>query len=126
MANNKVINIEPVAIPAAAANILNCAITSLSGPVGFSATQPYIILNHVRIVNPTATAITVSLWKGTTGAHAAGTEWELAAYTIASNGSGANYVDVYSRARLDSTDFIVASASATGLTANFAGEIGFS
>lgn len=126
MANNKVINIEPVAIPAAATNILNCTITSLAGPVGFTATQPYIVLNHLRVVNPTAAAITVSMWKGTTGAHAAGTEWELNAYSIGSNGSGANYVDVYTRARLDAADFIVASGSATGLTANFAGEIGFS
>lgn len=126
MANNKVINIQPVAIPAAAANILNCAITSLSGPVGMSATQPYLIINHIRVVNPTTAAITCSLWKGGTGAHAAGTEWELNSYTIGSNGSGTNYVDVYTRARLDSADFIVASASATGLTATFAGEIGFS
>ncbi len=126
MANNKVINIAPVAIPAAAANILNCAITSLSGPVGLTATQPYIIINHVRIVNPTNAAIVVSLWKGGSALHAAGTEWELNSYSVGSNGSGANYVDVYTRARLDSTDFIVASGSATGLTANFAGEIGFS
>lgn len=127
MASNKTINIQPAVIASAAANILNFAITSLSGPVGFTATQPYVVLNHVRIVNTTTAAISVSLWKGGTGAHAAGTEWMLSAYTIASNGSGANFVDIYPiRARFDSTDFLVGSASATGLTLVAAGEIGFS
>lgn len=126
MASNKIINIEPAAIAAAAANVLNFAITSLSGPVGVTLTQPYVILNHVRIINTTNAAISVTLWKGATGAHVAGTEWELAGYTISSTGSGANYVDVYTKARFDSADFLVASASATGLTMVAAGEIGFS
>lgn len=125
MASNKIINIEPAAIAATPTNVLNFAITSLSGPVGITLTQPYVILNHVRIVNPTNAAITVSLWKGGTGASAAGTYWELGSYTIGSNGSGANYVDIYTKARFDSTDFLVGSASATGLVLVAAGEIGF-
>ena len=127
MASNKKLNFQPAAIASAAANILNCAISSLSGPVGLTATQPYVLINHVRIVNTTAAAITVTLWKGGSNTHAAGTEWYLSNCVISSTGSGSNFIDIYPmQARLDSGDFIIASASATGMTMDVAGEIGFS
>ena len=75
MASNKIINIPPVALTTTlTTNILNPNITSVAGPVGFTMTQPYLLLRHIRIVNKTASAATFSLWKGATGANAAGSE----------------------------------------------------
>lgn len=123
MASNKTINIPPIAIPAAVGNLLNPGVTSLAGPVGFTMTQPYLILNHVRIYNKTAAAVTVTLYKGASGGSAAGTEWGLAGYSVPAN----SWVDIYGKLRLDAADFltgVAGSASALLLTAE--GEIGVS
>lgn len=119
---NKPFNFGPVAMSATlTTNILNPAITSLAGPVGFTATQPYIILRHVRIVNKTAGAVTFSLWKGATGANAAGTEVIGIAQSIPANSA----YDYYGMLRLDAADFLVGGASAgTSLTISGEGEIG--
>ena len=66
MASNKNIRFGPVALGTAAANIINTAITSLAGPVGYTQTQPYVIIRHVRIVNKTASAATCSFYVGAT------------------------------------------------------------
>jgi len=111
----------PAALAAAAANVVNCAIGSLSGPVGYTQTQPYLLITHIRIVNKTGSSANVSLYIGATGASAAGTEFAFNAYPVAAN----SYVDWYGRLRLDSTDFLtgLASAAAT-LTFEAEGEIG--
>ena len=120
---NKILNIQPIAISNAVGNILNCAITSLAGPVGMTATQPYLILKHIRILNKTASGVTLTMYKGATGGSAAGTEFAFAAVTIPANSA----VDWYGQARLDSTDFLTAIAgSLTALVANIDAEIGFS
>jgi hypothetical protein len=124
MAANRIINIEPIALTATlTTNILNCAITSLAGPIGYTQTQPYIVLRHIRITNKTAGAVTFSLWKGATGGNVAGTEVIGTGTSVAANSS----YDWYGILRLDSGDFIVGGASAaTSLTFTAEGEIGLS
>ena len=64
MAQNKIINIQPVALTTTlTTNILNTNVTSLAGPVGVTVSQPYLILRHIRILNKTGTAATFSLYK---------------------------------------------------------------
>ena len=58
MASNKTFKFGPVALTTTlTTNILNPNVTSLAGPVGFTMTQPYIILRHIRIVNKTGGAV---------------------------------------------------------------------
>jgi hypothetical protein len=117
----RALRIGPVALGNSVANIANSGITSLSGPVGYTQTQPYLLLTHIRIVNKTGGAATCSLYIGATGASAAGTEFAFNGYSIAANG----YVDWYGRVRLESTDFLTGVASAaTSLTFEAEGEIG--
>ena len=122
MASNKIFRFGPAAVSNAVANILNSAITSLSGPVGFTATQPYLVLRHIRIVNKTAGAVTFSGYIGATGASAAGTEFLGTGLSIAANSA----YDWYGMVRLDAADFFTGVASAaTSLTIEGEGEIGF-
>ena len=68
MAANKVIRLGPVALTnTLTTNIFNFNVTSLAGPVGFTMTQPYVLIRHIRIVNKTGSAATFSLWMGATG-----------------------------------------------------------
>lgn len=124
MAGNKLFNFGPVALTTTlTTNILNPTITSLAGPVGFTATQPYIILRHIRIVNKTAGAVTFSLWRGATGANAAGTEVVGVGKSIAANDA----FDWYGVMRFDAADFLVGgSNTATALSIQGEGEIGVS
>lgn len=122
MASNKIINIAPVALTTTmTTNILNPAVTSVAGPVGMTMTQPYLLLRHIRVTNKTGSAATFSLWKGATGANAAGTEIIGTALSVAANSS----FDWYGMMRVDAADFIVGgSGTATALTIQFEGEIG--
>lgn len=121
MAANKVLNIPPVYIANAAGNLLNCNITSLAGPVGYTQTQPYIILKHIRLVNKTAGAVSATLYKGATGGSTGGTEFAFAGVSIPAN----SYVDWYGQARFDSGDFLTGIATAaTSIVFNAEGEIG--
>ncbi len=122
MAANKILDIEPVAVPTSAGNLLNCAITSLSGPVGYTQTQPYIVIKHIRLTNRTGSAVIVTLYKGATGGSTAGTEFGFAAVSVPANQS----LDYYTQARFEAADFLTGVASGAGVTANIAGEIGIS
>jgi hypothetical protein len=124
MAANKVIRFGPVAmVTGSTPNLINTGITSLAGVTGFTMTQPYVILRHIRLVNKTAGAITVSMYIGATGAAAAGTEFLGTALSIAANTA----YDWFGMLRLDSTDFLTGSASAnTSITFEAEGEIGVS
>jgi hypothetical protein len=120
---NKRLNIEPLTVPTGSvANIFNCALGSLSGPVGMAATQPYVVLEAIRAINTTASAITLTLYKGATGASAAGTQFAFPGISIPAN----SYLDFYQDTRFDSSDFLTGLASATGIVLNMSGEIGFS
>lgn len=123
MASNKTLNIQPIALSAAAANILNPAITSLSGPVGFTMSQPYIIISHMRVVNNDASNHTIKLFKGATGGSAVGTELAWSGTVIGAN----SYADWYGKLRLDSADFLTGLADvANKLILNIDAEIGVS
>jgi len=124
MASNKLFNFGPVALTTTlTTNILNPAVTSVAGTVGFTMTQPYVILRHIRIVNKTASPATFSLWKGATGANSAGTEVVGQGTTVAAN----SYFDWYGIMRFDAADFLVGgSGTATALSIQGEGEIGVS
>lgn len=123
MAANKVIRFGPVALGASAANIINTAISSLSGPTGYTQAQPYVIIRHIRIVNKTSSAATFSLFIGATGGSAAGTEFIGSALSVAANSA----YDWYGMVRFDSGDYLTGLASAaTTLTFEAEGEIGLS
>jgi hypothetical protein len=123
MASNKTFRFGPAAVAAAAANILNPNVTSLAGPVGFTMTQPYLIVRHIRIVNKTAGAVTFSGYIGATGGSAAGTEFLGTGLSIPAN----SFIDWYGMVRLDAADFFSGLASAaTSLTIEGEGEIGIS
>ena len=124
MAQNKIINIQPIALSTTlTTNLLNCALGSLSGPVGMSLSQPYLLLKAIFIVNRTGSAATVSLWKGATGANTAGTEFLASGLSIPAN----SVYPIYPQnARLDSGDFLVGgSNTASALTLNISAEVGF-
>jgi hypothetical protein len=122
MAQNKVIRFGPIALTnTLTTNIINCNITSLAGPVGYTQTQPYLLIRHIRIVNKTASAATFSLWIGATGGNVAGTEFMGIATVVPANA----YIDWYGNLRLDAADFLVGgSATATALTLEAEGEVG--
>jgi len=123
MAANKIISIGPLALTATlTTNIVNCAITSLAGPVGYTQTQPYIILKHIRITNVTGSSVSFTLAVGTTGVTPSSANAFMGfGTTIPAN----SYVDWYGQKRLDATDFLVGGASAgTSLTFQCEAEIG--
>lgn len=119
---NRPLRVGPVALTTTlTTNILNTGITSLAGPIGYTQTQPYALLNHIRLVNKTGSPASASLWIGATGGNAAGTEFAFNGYSIPAN----SYVDWYGRLRLESTDFLVGgSNTATALSFQAEGEIG--
>lgn len=122
---NKTMRFGPVAVANAAGNLLNAAVTSLAGPVNCTLTQPVIYIKHLRAVNKTGAAATVSTYVGATGGSAAGTEVAWNAKQVPANDS----VDVYfggQGLRLESTDFLtgVASGAAT-ITIEGEFEVGF-
>lgn len=120
MAANKTFNFGPVAMSnTLTTNILNPP--TASGGVNAGSSAQYIILRHIRIVNKTAGAVTFSLWKGATGANAAGTEVVGIGLSVAANSA----YDWYGQMRFDSGDFLVGGASAaTSLSIQGEGEIG--
>lgn len=124
MAANKVIRFGPVALTTTlTTNILNCVISSLSGPIGFTMTQPYLIIRHIRIVNKTGSAANFSFWLGATGANVAGSEVIGQGKSVPAN----DVYDWYGILRMDSADFLVGGAgTATALTIEGEGEIGVS
>jgi hypothetical protein len=109
MAQNKQLNIPPIALTATlTTNLLNCNVTSVAGPVGMTMTQPYLIIRKVTFLNKTAGAVTVTLYKGLTGANTAGTEVMMNATSVPANSP---YVWTGAM-RLDAADFLVGGASA--------------
>jgi hypothetical protein len=122
MAANKIIRFGPVALTnTLTTNIINPNVTSLAGPVGFTMTQPYVVIRHIRILNKTVTAATFSLYIGATGANAAGTEFIGTALSVAANAA----FDWYGLVRLDAADFLVGgSGTSVALTIEGEGEIG--
>ena len=70
---NRALRVGPVALSTTlTVTVLNCSLSALAGPTGYTQTQPYVILTHIRIVNKTNSAATTSLYIGASGADAAG------------------------------------------------------
>jgi hypothetical protein len=120
---NKLLKIPPQYIPSTIGNLLNCAITSLSGPVGYTQTQPYLVLKHMRVINKDTIAHVISLYIGATGGSAGGTEFGWANFSLAAQSTQ----DWYGTQRLDSTDFLTGIADlASKVTINLEAEIALS
>lgn len=123
MAANKILNVEPQYVPNAVGNLLNSAITSLAGPVGYTQTQPYIILKHIRLQNKDNVNHVVTLYKGATGGSAGGTEFAFAGVSVPAG----SFLDWYGQARFDSADFLTGVADlASKVIITMEGEIGLS
>lgn len=123
MPANKTIRFGPTAVTNAATNMVNPNVTSLAGPVGFTITQPYVILRHIRFVNKTASPHNFSMFIGATGGSAAGTEFGGSSLVVAANSA----YDWYGVLRLDAADFLTALADAnTSLVFEAEGEVGLS
>lgn len=120
MAANKTVRFGPAAVSNAVANALNPGTTT--GGVNMpSGSNLYFILKHIRFVNKTAAAHTISAWIGATGASAAGTETGFFGTSVPAN----SYVDWYGLLRLDVADFLTMQAdAAASITWQAEGEIG--
>jgi hypothetical protein len=118
---NKAFRFGPLALTnTLTTNILNPA-TTTGGVNGGGSGNLYLIIKHIRIVNKTAGAVTVSLWIGATGANAAGTEFAFQATSCPAN----SFLDWFGLVRLDVADFLVGGAgAATSLSIEGEGEIG--
>lgn len=116
---NKPVVLGPVALTSTlTTNIWNPPTTT--GGVGCGTPNTYVLLKAVTVTNKTASAATFSLWRGATGANAAGTEIRTA-YVVAANSS----YTIYEPIRLDPADFLVGGASAnTTLTIYASAEFG--
>ena len=120
---NRAARFGPAAMATAVANLLNCALTSNSGPVGISSPASlalYLLITHIRLVNTAASAATASLFIGTTATSATAAAFAFNGYSIAAN----SYVDWYGRVRLDAADYLTGIASAVTVVWQAEGEIG--
>lgn len=98
--------IRPLAGPVAMANATYT--TNIYNP---ASALIFGVITHVHIANTTAGALTFRLYKGATGANAAGTEL---AYNVSVSAN--TVLDYYWQNRFESTDFLVGGASGAGLT----------
>lgn len=120
---NRPARFGPAAMATAVANLLNCALTSNSGPVGISSPASlalYLLITHIRLVNTASSAATASLFIGTTATSATAAAFAFNGYSIAAN----SYVDWYGRVRLDAADYLTGLASAVTVVWQGEGEIG--
>lgn len=124
MSSKKILNIEAFALTNSLQNILNCAVSSLSGPVGFTMNQPYLIITHIRAMNKTGSAATLTLYKGSSNSdQTAGKECMFSATSVAAN----DFADYDGNQRFDSGDFLNGIASASSaITLTIEAEIGIS
>lgn len=122
MAANKTQTFGPVILSSTLTTNIVAPAAAGAGGAGYTATATYILIRHIRIVNKTGSAATVSLWVGATGANAAGTEFAWQAYSVPAN----SFVDWYGLVRLEGANgFLVGGAgTATALTFNAEGEVG--
>ncbi len=125
MSAKKIINIESFALTTSLQNILNCALGSLSGPVGFTMTQPNLLIVHCRAMNKTGSAATLTLYKGSSNSdQTAGKECMFSATSIPAN----DFLDYDGPGqRFDAADFLNGLASVnTAITLSMEVEIGIS
>ena len=120
MASNKTFTFVTALTNTYTTNIFNPG-TVTGGVNSGSGDNLFAIVKHIRIVNKTGGAVTFRLFRGATGANAAGTEIVGYDVSIAAN----SYIDWYGQMRFSVADFLVGGASAaTSLTITVEGEIG--
>lgn len=92
---NKRIYIPPVAANTTTTTvIIDPTITAVTGPTGWTATQPYLLIRHIRAVNTsTSTQYTVTMFYGTANT--------LAAIWSAAPVAASSYIDWVGEIRLD-------------------------
>lgn len=121
MASLKTISIGPLALTATlTTNIANPP--TAAGGVNCGSSSQYVIIRKYAVVNKTNGAVSFTLYKGATGANAAGTEIKyqqtVEAYKT---------YECFDGFRLDAADFLVGGASAATSLIFFAtGECGVS
>jgi hypothetical protein len=104
----KKLNIPLIALSNAAANLLNCNVTSLAGPVGMTMSQPFLIITHIRFVNIDSVVHNFTCFKGATGASVATTAVFGSGKVIQPN----DVYDWYGEERFDAADFLTGLADA--------------
>lgn len=122
---NKILNLPPaflstLSLTTMGFNLLNAIVTTLTpGGVGFTGTQPYIIVKHLRISNAlTTSAVTVTLYKGTILSSASPYAWD----NVSLPAQG--YLDYVGQDRFDA-DYLSGIASLpNAVVINMTGEIG--
>jgi len=92
---NKRLFIPPVVANVTTTTVLiDTTITAVTGPTGFTATQPYILLHHIRAVNTSnSTPYTVTMFYGTANTQVFA--WSAVAVPASS------YVDWFGEIRID-------------------------
>lgn len=102
-------------------DLLNGAFASLSGPVGFNATQPRIHVKSIRVTNPsTSNSIEFAIYKGASGASAAGTE------VLVGNTGIFSTTEAELDLVLDASDFLTGKCISSGsVTVDISAEIHF-
>ena len=121
--NNRILNVGPIALTSTlTTNIFNVGTGArATPPTGFTEPGFYALIRKVRITNKTASEATFSLWKGASGANAAGTEFIGTGYKVPAYSA----VEVVGLMRFDAADYLVGGASAsTTLTITLEGELG--
>lgn len=128
---NKPFRFGPQNVPNSATTILNAP--TIDGGVVNGSTFPgtnyehcYILITHVRVVNTTASSVTISAAINPVAATVtAPTAFAWYASPIPATTSGTNWLDWYGRVRVDTDDFLNAISSvASGITIEGEGEIG--
>jgi hypothetical protein len=130
MAANKILNcpdayLSTLSLTTMGFNLLNSTVTTLTpGGVGFTGTQPYIILKHLRITNNLATsAVSCTLYKSSILSSVGNSIFAFSSVSVPAN----SYLDWYGQARFDTADYLSGIASlAQSVIINMDGEIGLS
>lgn len=125
---NKILNFEPAVLSTltslSGGNLLNCTVTTLTpGGIGFTGTQPYVIVKHIRLTNIlTTSAATASLFKGASGAQLSTQQWAFSSVSIPAS----SYLDWYGQHRFDTGDYLtgVCWGLSTATIIDIDGEIG--
>jgi hypothetical protein len=118
----KILNIPPAFIPSSVGNLLSPGAAPASA-VGYTASAPYIVLRHVRLINIDTSMRTVSMYKGVTGGSAAGSQVIVGNFQLAAQ----SYYDWAGILRLDTADFLTGICDvASKVIWNGEGEIGLS
>lgn len=122
MPQTKVVTFGPIALTNSyTANLLNPGTTTGGTNMPSGSGNLFFVLRHFRVVNKTNQAHTFRLFKGATGANAAGSE--VVGYDISVPAN--SYHEWNGALRLDVADFLVGGADAnSALTFQGEGEIG--